>query len=356
MLLALAAGPCLGQSPPTVSLEGAAKVGLPVWPKISTSFEVRYPFYVVPDWNACLDFEVRKKGQPLSRLVHPTAIQRPMIGPGNMCGGLYLPGQPEHPNSIPLHLFYRFEQPGTYEVRYLQNLPSQTSRITSPWTPIEIQPATPADRAKWLLSESSHAPSDAGRLLSGYLPDILGVPDEQSLQLWVPYLSHPDRLVRQYVANGLAYWPNQDVKKVLLAGLHAQGPSEDWARALANLREDLTPQEAESAVQIVFPYLRSNSVVSLTGAIDVIHWIALVEKSPVGTEVRSRARSALIDAESHLLALGDAEVISAYAIALQSAKDDRVFGILWNLVDARLQTSKLPSLSHGLIRLLILRS
>jgi len=334
----LAAVSCLGQTTEaSVALEAPARVGLPVWLKISTRNEIRYPFYTVPDWHTCYDVEVRKDGRPLSRFQPPpTAIAQIIVFAGNICGGLYLPGKLQHPGSIPLHVMYRFDQPGVYEVRYVERMPwgePNAPNLVSPWTRIEIQTGTPADRAQWLAEISSHAPSDATGLLTGYLPDILGVPDDRSLQLLTPYLNYPDAMVRQYVSYALSYWPGEQASKAVLAGIRAQGPSEDSARLLSFSKEMITVAEAEAAVQVALPYLKSDSAFSLKGAIDMVGWIALAENSQISGALKKRAADALIDAEGQVVGLGNREIANTYAAVLGSMKDDRAGKILWSFVE-----------------------
>ena len=334
----LAAVSCLGQTTEaSVALEAPARVGLPVWLKISTRNEIRYPFYTVPDWHTCYDVEVRKDGKPLSRFQPPpTAIAQIIVFAGNICGGLYLPGKLQHPGSIPLHVMYRFDQPGVYEVRYVERMPwgePNAPNLVSPWTRIEIQAGTPEERAQWLAEISSHAPSDATGLLTGYLPDILGVPDDRSLQLLTPYLNYPDAMVRQYVSYALSYWPGEQASKAVLAGIRAQGPSEDSARLLSFSKEMITVAEAEAAVQVALPYLKSDSAISLKGAIDMVGWIALAENSQISGALKKRAADALIDAEGQVVGLGNREIANTYAAVLGSMKDDRAGKILWSFVE-----------------------
>jgi len=344
----------VAQQPPVppefarVSLETPAKVGLPVWLKISTDQvpvplkfstdqEINYPLSVEPNYHPCHDVEVRKDGKPFPRITYPdSAIGIGFMVPGNLCGSPFLPGKQEHPGSLPLHVMYRFDRPGIYEVRFVQRMPAAAApTVTSPWTRIEIGPATPADRIKWLADVSARAPTDATSLLTGYLPDLLGVPDERSLQLLVPYLTHPDDWVRRYVSYALAYWPGDQAKRAVLAALRARGPSEDSAQVLMSMsaREIITADEEESAVQDALPYLKSDSKISLKGAIDMAGWIALRENSPVGAALKTRAVNALIDAEAHVVALRDTDIANAYAGALGRVQDDRASKILWSFVD-----------------------
>ena len=112
-----------------------------------------------------------------------------------------------HLGRIPLHFQYRFDRPGTYEVRYTFRKgldPSEPPDVQSGWTPIQILPGSPSERARWLAETAAHAPTDAVDLLTDFLPAILGIPDEPSLQLLCQYLYHPDTLVRQFAMYGLA--------------------------------------------------------------------------------------------------------------------------------------------------------
>ena len=335
LLIAVA---CLGQAPQaTVALEAPARVGLPVWLKVSSHDEIRYPFYTVPDWHVCHDVEVRKDGQPFPRFKPlPTALPQMVVFAGPPCGILYLPGKVGHPGSIPLHVMYRFDHPGVYEVRYVERMPwgePNAPNLMSPWTRIEIQAGTPEERAQWLAEISSHAPSDATGLLTGYLPDILGVPDDRSLQLLTPYLNYPDAMVRQYVSYALSYWPGEQASKAVLAGIRAQGPSEDSARLLSFSKEMITVAEAEAAVQVALPYLKSDSAISLKGAIDMVGWIALAENSQISGALKKRAADALIDAEGQVVGLGNREIANTYVAVLGSMKDDRAGKILWSFVE-----------------------
>lgn len=335
MLSLLAGASCWGQEPQaSVALEAPARVGMPVWLKISTSNELRYPFYTVPDWHECHDVEVRKDGKPLPRFAYPTdAIGKLVVFAGPACGTIYLPGNAAHPGSIPLHLMYRFLQPGIYEVRYVERAWTDAVTVLSPWTLIEIQAATPADRATWLADVSAHAPTDAMGLLSGYLPDILGVPDDGSLELLAPYLAHPDSMVRQYVSHAVSYWPGLQAARAILATLRTHGPNAESAQLLAVASKLLTADEKETAVETAFPYLKSDSPMALIDALEVMRTIALGEKSQVSGEWKQRVADAVVDAEAHVVALGNADIANAYVQALFAVKDARAPKILWSFVD-----------------------
>ena len=232
---------------------------------------------------------------------------------------------------------YRFDHPGLYEVRYVEHSGAVGSApiVVSPWTTIEVSSATPADRARWLAETSAHAPSDAKSLLTEYLPDILGNPDQESLELLVRYLNHPDALVRRYVSYGLSYWPGDQATQAVLAKMNEFGPTEDSARLLSVAR-DLTASQAEFASAIALKYLDTDTSANLVGAMNTLMWVALAEKLQVSSNLRIRVERALVDARTHITALSDQDAAAAYAEALGRTRSDRVSEILWSLVDHRL--------------------
>ena len=73
---------------------------------------------------------------------------------------------------------------------------------------------------------AAHAPTDATSLLSDYLPSILDIPDEQSLQLLLRYLYDPDDLVRRYAMYGLTYWPPEQANAAVRSCSGPRGPSD----------------------------------------------------------------------------------------------------------------------------------
>jgi hypothetical protein len=70
-------------------------------------------------------------------------------------------------------MLYRFDVPGRYEVRYAQRSDHLASdgplvdiRNFSEWTPIDILPAAPELRRKWLADIRSRGPDDPTELLT----------------------------------------------------------------------------------------------------------------------------------------------------------------------------------------------
>lgn len=321
----------------SLSLETPAAVGMPVWLKVSGSGwddRIHYPFDIRPANFKCTDVEVRRDGKLLPRIASiATQVFGGIAYSDPICGFLGLTAASHHLGRVPLHLQYRFDRPGIYEVRYtLRHGPDDSTEFQSAWTPIEILPGNPAERARWLAEMAAHAPSGMADLLTDFLPSIMGVPDEASLQLLCQYLYHPDTLVRQFAMYGLTYWPAEQADAAVTQVTRTRGPS-DVAVDFLNRRSKLTAAQADSIVENAIPYLQSNSTVVLLGAVTAIYRIAVAQDSPVGSAVRARAESALMDTADHVLGAGDAETARSYAMALGMAKDERASAVLWDLVN-----------------------
>jgi hypothetical protein len=142
-----------------------------------------------------------------------------------------------------VHLLYRFERPGIYEVRYtLRSMPvgvavPQTAfRIRSEWTPIEVLASQPGARSDWLRSIRDRAPSDPSELLTNTLPSLLGVPDDASFDILAGYLYHPNAAVQRYALDGLSYWPDEYALQKLQGLQQTRGSSDAITRYLARRR------------------------------------------------------------------------------------------------------------------------
>lgn len=328
----------LGLDQAALSVEGDAAVDMPLWLKVSAPGWhplVQYPFDVRPAWFKCTDVEVKRDGKLLPRIADfSSQIIGGFVYSGPPCGILSLPGQSHHAGRIPLHLQYRFDRPGLYEIRYtLRRDWSRDSpvRLRSPWLRVEVKPGNRESRKRWLAKMSANAPTDATSLLTDFLPSILGIPDEPSLQLLTRYLYHPDSLVRQYAMYGLTYWPEAEARTTVENLIRTRGPSDVEVDFLTR-RPGFDTKETESVVESALPYLRSDSVVLLRGAIAAIYRIALAVKPGIGPALRARAEAALLDTKDHILAMDDARIACDYALALGPAKNDRASAALWDIV------------------------
>lgn len=195
----------------TVALEQPAYAGSPVWLKVSLPYPQRvgYPMRFGPGDFGCNEVEARRAGgTPLVRLPAADRSRRGGVGTGPPCAS-FAPELSRHPDALPIHLLYRFDQPGIYEIRYTYRAggPGAWSRVyESAWTPIEILPAQPQQRAAWLAELRAHPPSDPAQLLTDTLPSLLALPDDASLQILTGYLHDRDARVKHYAEDGLSYW------------------------------------------------------------------------------------------------------------------------------------------------------
>ena len=329
---------------PVATLESPAKAGMPVWLKVSPSGwgdAFRYPFDIRPAGFGCLDVEVRRNGIPLPRSAdfRSQVLGGTIIGIGNPCGSLGLPAESHHNGRIPLHLQYRFDSPGTYEVRYTIERFGGDVLFRSDWTSIEILPGTPTQRSQWLQEVKAHAPDDTVELLTDFLPSLLGVPDRESLDLLCGYLYHPDSLVREYAMYGLMYWPRDQADSAVRQALRATGPSDAIVRFLS-FAPDQSAKNSDPIVESAIPALQSDSPVIVRGAVEDVYFIALKEGSLVNDSLRTRAVAALIDANEHVLRVGDAQTVNDYACALGSSRDGRAGPVLWDLVNREIHAEQ----------------
>lgn len=199
----------------TIRLDRSAYTDMPVWLKVEFRSElwggIRYPSLLGAAGFGCNQVEVRRDGKLLERLPGSVWNRGQMDFSGFPCGGYGPPAPRGFGNRLPLHLLYRFDEPGTYEVRFTSRdmeLDVAASKILfqTEWTPIEILPGNHYQRTQWLEGLRNRHPMDAAELLADVLPSVLGLPDEASLEIVKSYLNHPDENVRRFAENGLYYW------------------------------------------------------------------------------------------------------------------------------------------------------
>jgi hypothetical protein len=241
---------------------------------------------------------------------------------GPPCGQIAIPGhEARYKNRLPVHLQYRFDKSGVYEVRYTRRrgLPGMSDSqplFQTAWTQIEILPAQ---------TETPHAPpDDPAEALSDYLPSILGFADDAHLHLLTEYLYSSSDTVRRYTSLALGYWPEDEINHYLTDLLRKRGPS------------DVIVQQAfrsPDAVDFLLPYLRSQNPVLLHGAILGVRWLLLADPPLLSAQARSGAGAALISASENALHTGDAQTANDYASVLGLVHDPRARDLLWNFVE-----------------------
>jgi hypothetical protein len=309
----------LGLETTTLSVEGEARVGAPLWIRIDTPFGwgsmVQYPPSARPNDFGCNELEVRRNGVPLPHIdLRPTAGGIAMGG--LLCGNIGIEGGPLHTGRLPLHLQYRFHEPGVYEVRYTRRGtdPRDPSKIQlqSEWTPIQLLPRAPGPRTV------RPAPTVPAELLSDYLPGLLGFSDAAGLDAVVACLYHPDHTVRLYASAALAYWPEAEANTRVDRELSARGPSDTTVEG--------TLQRHPEMLALVLPHLKSDDPALLRSALTgVARW---VYAHPADVQ----AETALIAAAEHVIASGDDQTVINYAAALGTVRDPRAGTLLWSLV------------------------
>jgi hypothetical protein len=322
----------LGLEVATLSLEQPAHVGGPVWvhiqaPPFPWYGDVQYPVGVHPADFGCHQVEVLRNGTLLPRIPMPTASG---IGLGLMCGNIGIPGhEMQHKSRLPLHLQYRFDKPGAYEVRYTRRRGLPGTRDSQPifqtaWTRIDIQPAQPG--------APGAPPQDPGEALSDYLPGILGFPDNATLgALVAEYLYHSNDTVRQYASLGLGYWPDDEINRRLTDLLHTRGPSDVVVE-----RTFRTP----GAMGFILPHLRSDNPVLMRGAITGVARLLFADPPLLSAEARTRAEDGLIAAAENVLRDGDPQTANNYASALGGVHDPRARDLLWDFVSRNVLTEQ----------------
>ena len=304
-----------------LSLDAPAHAGGPVWLRIAEPFgsydSVRYPVQIEP-WNfGCQEVEVRRGGQLLPRI----AVRNPMGqgGGGLPCGTIGIVGHPAtHTGRLPLHLQYRFDQPGAYEVRYTKRDWRQQILLQSEWTKITIL-------ATATMSAAPTLPVDPADVLGDWLPNQLGVTTAAAMDTVVTCLYHSEPTVRWFAAAALSYWPEEEVRRRLTDVYLKRGPSDMIVDRVIGARPDLLARAA--------PYLRSPDRVLLRGAVIAAYRLLWKEQS-------GAMESALLDAEEHVIRTADEQTLSDYACALGAARDHRASRVLWELVSRRIATEQ----------------
>ena len=215
----------VGHAKTMVYLDQPTYTDMPVWLRVDLPYEngtLQYPFVLGRAGFGCNMVEARKDGKPLPLLPGSDWARQGVTFNGNICGSYPRPwdarsSDPHSDGRLPLHLLYRFDVPGTYEVRFtLQTVPWNSQRETevkarSEWTTIEILPAKTGQREAWLKSLRQDAPFNVAKLMADVLPSLLGNPDQLSFEILSGYLDDPDPSVRRYATNGLYYWADKFV-------------------------------------------------------------------------------------------------------------------------------------------------
>jgi hypothetical protein len=310
-----------------LSFEEPLRVGGPIWVHIelpTASYGiVQYPVGIEPGDLGCHDFEVRRNGVLLPRIV---LHQSCAIAGGLSCGNIGIPGHPmKYPGRLPLHLQYRFETPGVYEVRYTRKADQYGPRsadalFRSAWTRMEVQP-----KAQIKIGSPPQNPAE---VLSDFLPSILGFSDDMRLPVVLEYLYHPQETVRQYVACGLGYWPEDEIRRRLRALVQTRGPSD--------IVVDRTLSAAPDLAETMLRYLESDNAILVRGAVTAASRVVFNHHGLFSTAAKTKTEEALLAAAEHIVRVGDGQTITDLASALGGMRDERSHRLLWDFVERRM--------------------
>ncbi|MFY9727454.1 MAG: hypothetical protein WB579_07065 [Bryobacteraceae bacterium] len=326
-----------------IRLTGPAHVHMPVWIDVELPESqrrcLRYPIRIWPTDLGGNRFEVRRNGVafPPIKLAHfSKTFEGPgaygMIGAGNLLG---LPHQPKNRTRLPLHLIYRFDRPGLYEVRYAGRDGFDGSGevlARSGWLKFAVLDFPPSKRASWLAEMRRAAPSDPVELLSDYLPSILALPDSAVLSIVEEYLYNSSDLVRQYAGYSLYAFDERLIAKEIPSLIEGRGPTDELAYVLSWRRYQLQPQRA-MLVRSLVKHLDSADPLVSAGSLQALYFLkgGYDWKADPGTpalmdkEVAARA-DRFIDTRNFT-------VLQPLALYLGTWKTDQSRNLLWRIVE-----------------------
>lgn len=309
----------MGKPKLTLSLAGPAYVHMPVW--IAHNVPVPYRDEILQPFGVGGGkFEVRRNGVRMNPL-KPPAPRGGYIIPGNG-GGVELGAD----MPLPLHLQYRFDEPGKYEIRYIG-----MGTEKSDWTAIEVQPFPEARRREWIRERARTMPSSPEELIGKAIPDLLAFPDAAALSAILPQLYHPDESVRRYVAASLAMFDDAVVAKQLTPLVRSKGPTEEIARML-DQNENLFEGGHRAFVAALPGFLNSPSALSQAGALQYIIWEPNHDWGKTA-EFQARRAALVMGAAPRILERGDPHLQQLLAEALGSIRTDASREMLWRMVE-----------------------
>lgn len=313
-----------GKRKAMLSLAGPAYVHMPVW--IAVDRPISYPYTLDPRNFGGGGLEVRFNGVILKPL-EDRRSNGSMAFSGLLNGSIAPAGSPR--GRLPLHLRYRFDVPGIYEVRFIG---IQTVQVDeSDWTEIEILPYSDAEREKWIGERISKMPSSPGMLVGDAIPALLAVPDELALSAILPELYDRDDLVRRFTAASLPMFDSALVAKQLTALVRAKGPTEEIAR-IVDQQEELFDGGHQAFLAALPPFLNSDSALAQAGALQYLVWEQNHDwgKTP---EIQNQRTDLVLKAAPAIFESGAPNVQQLLAEALGSIRTDAAREFLWKMIE-----------------------
>ena len=161
-----------------LSVKDPAFIRMPVWIRVDPPppHVVAYPCFVHPFETPGYRFEVRKHGKLIEPVPLPPFLRSSAVRSSNDClvSGL---------NLLPLHLTYRFTEPGKYEVRLIATKNNEVL-YESNWTDLTIEPIAEDKRDTWLRRQETERVAN-GDAAGHLFIELLAWPDEKSLKIIV---------------------------------------------------------------------------------------------------------------------------------------------------------------------------
>jgi hypothetical protein len=254
------------------------------------------------------------------------------VGSGSLLG---LPHEPKYPRRLPLHLLYRFDRPGPYEVRYVgydfRDPMKKHVLARSPWITIQVRPLPLGKRQAWLDSMRSAEPGDPVEWLSDYLPSLLAVPDAAVLPLLKDAVYHPNDLVRQYALYALSFFDDTLLSSWIPAAIQASGPTPDLAYLLS-WRRDLFQPRGGDIVHAALPYLKATSPLLTAGALQTLYFLKPQYDWNAHPAIPALLDRAVADEAERLIGTHDAAMLQPLALYLGTWKAETSRILLRRLV------------------------
>jgi len=322
-----------------LSLAGPAYVHMPVWIEVDRfrADVISYPYSLDPRNFGGGRVEVRFNGIMLKPFENPQS-DGPMVFAGLLNGSIAPADSPR--GRLPLHLQYRFDVPGRYEIRFIgTRMEPEPGRgiqnvqvDESDWTEIEILPYSDAEREKWIEERIAKMPTSPGLLVGDAIPDLLAVHDALALSAILPELYDRDELVRRFTAASLTMFDSALLAKQMTALVREKGPTEEITR-IVDQHEELFVGGHQAFRATLPQSLNSDSALAQAGALQYLIWEENHDwgKTP---EIRNQRTDLVLKAAPAILDRGNANLQQLLAEALGSIKTDASRDLLWKMIES----------------------
>jgi hypothetical protein len=323
-----------------ISLLGRAYVHMPIWIAVNLpgrhQSTVRYPITVYPADLGGHDFEVRRDGATLPKTTTTATVPKVVGGPvslGSIGGGslLGLPHEPRTVGRLPLHLMYRFDDPGQYQVRYTGYDLGRVALVRSDWLTINVEPYPEQHRLVWLQELQRTAPTDAVDLLTEYLASLLAQPDLKTLAILEPYFYNANELVRKYALYGLYLFDDKDIVRWIPDVLKRRGPTPELAYFLS-WRRNLVEPQSNQILRYVSAHLQSKSTLVVAGALQSLGFMKFNDNVKSNRATIASMDALVAERAESIANHSSLEVLQPLALYLGSVKADWSRRVLWRMV------------------------